>query len=235
MDNPLLHTIMMRPYVIGFLVSFLVIGCLNRGVARTFLLLVVGFVVAYASEWASIRWGIPYGDYLYIYSAMENELIIGGVPLWDSISYSFLAYASYETVAFLRWKPRILLSAIVMTLADVVIDPITVRGDEWFLGKIYFYPEGGIYFGVPISNFAGWFLVAYLILSIYEFLAARWIQQEAPMRAPQFGPYFYYGILSFIGIVGIFIGEFWIVLVSLLIHLPILIALKKRFHKQTPS
>ena len=30
-------------------------------------------------------------------------------------------------------------------------------GDRWFLGRMYYYPEGGIYFGVPLSNFVGWF------------------------------------------------------------------------------
>ena len=94
----LLHTVAMRPYVFAFLVAFLVIGTLNRGAARTLLLLVVGYAVAFASEWASIRYGFPYGHYVYLYEAMEGELILGGVPVWDSLSYSFLAYASYETV-----------------------------------------------------------------------------------------------------------------------------------------
>lgn len=225
----LFKTLWMRPYVVLFFISFLAISWANRGTKRTLLLLVLGFSIAYLSEWASIRWGLPYGDYLYIYSAMEGELILGGVPLWDSLSYVFLAYASYETIAYLAWKPRILLSAVVMMLADVVIDPIAVRGDQWFLGKIFFYPEGGIYFGVPISNFAGWFVVAYAILFSYDHLCERWFQKPPPLRAPSFGPLFYYGILSFISIVGIFIGEYIIVLCSLALHAPILWSLRRRY------
>ncbi len=228
MLDMLLKTVLMRPYVVTFLIAFLVIGILNRGTARTLILLVTGFVIAYISEWMSIRWGFPYGDYLYIDSAFEGELAFAGVPLWDSISYSFLAYASFETVSYLKWQPRILLSATLMTLADVVIDPIAVRGDQWFLGKIYFYPEGGIFFGVPISNFVGWFVVAYAILYTYDQITHRWIHSEPPLRAPKYGAYFYYGILAFIAIVGIFIGAFLVVLTGLLIHLPILIALKRR-------
>ena len=30
---------------------------------------------------------------------------------------------------------------------------------RWFLGRIFYYPEGGVYFGVPLSNFAGWMIV----------------------------------------------------------------------------
>ena len=46
-----------------------------------------------------------------------------------------------------------------MMLLDVVIDPVAVRGDRRFLGHIFFYPEGGAYFGVPVFNFAGWTVV----------------------------------------------------------------------------
>jgi putative membrane protein len=46
-----------------------------------------------------------------------------------------------------------------MMLLDVVIDPVAVRGDRWFLGRIFYYPAGGVYFGVPLSNFAGWMIV----------------------------------------------------------------------------
>lgn len=231
MSEMLIKTLWMRPYVLLFLISFVAISWANRGAKRTLLLLLLGLSIAYISEWTSIRWGIPYGDYYYIYSAMQGELIIGGVPIWDSISYVFLAYASYETIAYLNWKPRILLAAIVMMMADMVIDPIAVRGDQWFLGKVFFYPEGGIYFGVPISNFVGWFLVGYAILFSYDHLCTRWFHKPAPMRAPQFGPLFYYGILCFISVVGLFIGEYVIVLCSLALHGPILWSLSRRYRR----
>jgi Carotenoid biosynthesis protein len=50
-------------------------------------------------------------------------------------------------------------AGVVMMLLDVVIDPLAVRGDRWFLGRIFYYPEGGVYFGVPVSNFVGWMIV----------------------------------------------------------------------------
>jgi putative membrane protein len=46
-----------------------------------------------------------------------------------------------------------------MMWLDVVIDPLAVRGDRWFLGRIFYYPEPGWYFGVPTSNFVGWVVV----------------------------------------------------------------------------
>ncbi len=56
------------------------------------------------------------------------------------------------------------LGAIFTTLLDVIIDPISKLGSQWFLGEIYYYVEKGFYFGVPFSNFAGWFLVSLAVI-----------------------------------------------------------------------
>jgi uncharacterized membrane protein len=52
-----------------------------------------------------------------------------------------------------------ILGAALMTLLDVVIDPVALQGDKWFLGRIYEYPYRGFWFGVTAANFAGWFAV----------------------------------------------------------------------------
>ncbi len=59
-----------------------------------------------------------------------------------------------------------------MMLLDVVIDPLAVRGDRWFLGRIFYYPEPGGYFGVPVSNFAGWVVVGATIVLGWQVLRA---------------------------------------------------------------
>src|SRR5262249_1036112 len=46
-----------------------------------------------------------------------------------------------------------------MMLLDLVIDPLAVLYDRWFLGRGFYYPAGGMYFGVPLSNFVAWILV----------------------------------------------------------------------------
>ena len=48
----------------------------------------------------------------------------------------------------LSW-PVIGLTCLLFMLIDVVIDPVALRGDRWFLGQIYGYPDPGVYFGVP--------------------------------------------------------------------------------------
>ncbi|MBI3540678.1 MAG: carotenoid biosynthesis protein [Deltaproteobacteria bacterium] len=109
MFDALLTTLLHRPYIFIFLITFFVIGTLKRGLGRTLLFLVIGFSVAWLSEFSSIRNGFPYGMYHYVYENLKGELLLGGVPVWDSLSYSFMAYAAFEMAAWLRPLPNPLL------------------------------------------------------------------------------------------------------------------------------
>ncbi|HEX5037350.1 MAG TPA: carotenoid biosynthesis protein [bacterium] len=230
----LLTTIAHRPYVFAFLISFLVIGFLNRGLGRTLLFLALGFSIAFLSEVSSIRNGFPYGMYVYVYENMKGEAMLWGVPLWDSLSYSFLAYAAYEYAAFyLPRAPSLIrrgwgggvLAAILMVLLDVATDPLAVRGSRWFLGHIFYYPNGGAYFGVPLTNFGGWLLVALCIFGVYLALERRLFKNPPPLRAPWLGPAFYWGILSFNLLITFWIGEWTLGAAGLGLHLTSLAAL----------
>lgn len=56
------------------------------------------------------------------------------------------------------------------TFSDVVIHPVALQGEKWFLGKIYGYPQEALYFGVPLTNFAGWAVVGFFSLFSYRWL-----------------------------------------------------------------
>jgi putative membrane protein len=217
-------TVARRPYVLAFLVAFLVIGWLNRGAGRTLLLLLLGFAVTFPLECVSIRWGFPFGVYHYHYDTLAGELVWLGVPLWSSLSFSFVAYAAWETADFLGWRWRVLGGAVLMTLADVAIDPVTLQGERWFLGSLYHYPGGGSFFGVPWSNFAGWFLVGVCILGSWTLAERRLVQEPPSLRAPGLGPALYYGIVVFILVIGLVIGEYVAVVIATVLHAPIVLA-----------
>ena len=55
-------------------------------------------------------------------------------------------------------------------LLDVVIDPVAIQGEKWFLGRIYGYRFDGFYFGIPMSNFGGWFLVGAVLMAALQLL-----------------------------------------------------------------
>jgi uncharacterized membrane protein len=193
---------------------------------------VLTYCVSLACEWSSVHNGFPFGLYHYIEATRGRELWIAGVPFMDSLSFTFLSFASY-TVALLvvsplyrrgsdlrildTWKirrsPRVcLMAALFMAMVDMVVDPLSLRGDRWFLGKIYWYDPPGPHFGVPISNYLGWFFVAVITVAIFQLLDG-WLNRGAakpagailtlPSRA-LLGPMLYAGIVTF-GITILFI------------------------------
>ena len=108
-----------------------------------------------------------------------------------------------------------------MTCLDIVIDPVALRGDRWFLGRLYFYPGGGRYFGVTIANFLGWFLVCFVILRVFIFVDRRltWSAFAAGGRSDRIATYgavaLYFGVLAFNLTMTFWIGETTLGLIGL--------------------
>src|SRR5712664_3357001 len=171
-----LGTLTLRPYVFAFLALFVVAGSADLGLRRTTLFGVVVWPIAWLAEFSSTRTGFPFGLYHYTGLTRDRELYVADVPFMDALSFTFLAYASFclARAALVRRAPRrgtlALTAGALMMALDVVIDPLAVRGDRWFLGRIFYYPDGGAYFGVPLSNYAGWTIVGVVSVGIYLFV-----------------------------------------------------------------
>jgi putative membrane protein len=88
-------TIALRPYVFIFLGVYLLLATLQWGAGRAAAFLILGYLLSWAAEFCSIHFGLPFGEYLYIPATLDRELWVAGVPLMDSLSYVFIAYASY--------------------------------------------------------------------------------------------------------------------------------------------
>jgi uncharacterized membrane protein len=113
-----------------------------------------------------------------------------------------------------------------------------VRGDRWFLGNLFYYPEPGVYFGVPLSNFAGWVIVGTVGVGLYLVLvherasaggapaprrpAARTtVHGRASGHRAWPGVALYYGVLGFNLAMTIVIGEWWLATVGAVIHVAV--------------
>src|SRR5687767_11416043 len=147
-----LGTLTLRPYVFAFLAAYLMLGARDLGWRRTLAFGAWVWPVAWLSEFSSTRTGIPFGFYVYTGDTRGQELFIADVPFIDALSFTFLAYAAF-CLARAVLGPRAsalgvtLLGGVLMMLLDVVIDPAALRGDQWFLGQIFYYANGGVYFG----------------------------------------------------------------------------------------
>ena len=100
----LLSTIALRPYVFVFLGFYLAIAIVNFGLRTTVLFTVLTYAVAWACEWSSVRNGFPFGLYHYVQATRGREIWVAGVPLMDSLSFTFLSFASY-TLALVLSAP----------------------------------------------------------------------------------------------------------------------------------
>jgi uncharacterized membrane protein len=219
----LIGTLVLRPYVFGFLAAFLAAGAVDLGMRRTLLFAAWVGPLAWLAEFTSTRIGIPFGLYHYTGTTRGQELFIAGVPFMDSLSFTFLAYAAFCLARVAVGARRVpapvlaLLSGVLMMLLDVVIDPLAVRGDRWFLGRIFFYPDGGVYFGVPLSNFAGWVVVG--TLGVGGYLFRGWPGSAVRRGFPWLGVALYYAVFAFNLAVTAWIGEWILVMLGMTVHL----------------
>src|SRR2546427_10291875 len=97
----LLGTVLLRPYVFIFLVFYLIASILQFGLKRTLGFTVIGYGLVFLAEYSSTHTGVPFGWYYYIDTTRHQELWISNVPFMDSLSFIFLAYASYTTALLL--------------------------------------------------------------------------------------------------------------------------------------
>lgn len=235
----LVSTILLRPYVFLFLALSLWAASAAIGWRRTALFTALAWAVAFAAEYSSTRSGIPFGFYSYTQATRGGELYFSNVPFMDSLSFTFLAYVSFALAQWLRLpngasdsevvrircSPSVLcLAAFLFMLIDVVIDPLALRGDRWFLGKIYEYPSPGVYFGVPLSNFLGWGAVGLVIIALFQKVDRALPADTASGRGVRpilLGAALYYLILVFNLSMTFAIGEHLLGMVGTLLYVPI--------------
>ena len=155
----------------------------NYGVNLGFLLSFMVFFVTVFIEWAGVQFGLFFGHYYY---NPDFGLILFDVPL--TIGFAWLMVIATTHVIskqivskvnppFLQGLVYALIGASAAVIIDLVIDPVA------YLVKEYWIWNGeGIYYGVPFSNFAGWFILAFILHSlVYAFLhkRLRWASEQS--------------------------------------------------------
>jgi bisanhydrobacterioruberin hydratase len=161
-------------YVSTFLIALpsavALFSYLGRRQAALSLLALSAF--GYTIETVGVVTGFPYGSFYYG-DALGHKLA-GLVPYLLPISYAPLVVGAVAASWGSARRPlHALAAALLLVLMDGVLDPGAVSLGFWI------WPEGGPYYGVPPSNYAGWLfsgtLAASLLLSI-----GRWQSPPPP-------------------------------------------------------
>ena len=122
--------------------------------------LVAAGVLGFGIEAIGVRYGLPFGAYSYTHVLQPQWL---GVPLLMAAAWLVLiAYVRQMLLHFHlpAWLGA-LLGAAWMTGIDLVIDPIAANQLGYWRWEV-----SGIYYGVPVINFAGWLLASTLVLLV---------------------------------------------------------------------
>ena len=142
------------------------------------LLLVSCFVLGYFVEVLGTKTGFPFGNYHYG-PGLGPQLL--GVPLIIGVNWFLMVLGSGFVMKKLSgsfWL-RIIGGAVLMTAADLAIEPLAPILDFW-------YWQDGM---APVMNYLGWFGVSVIMLWLFE----KWVgEDENRVASPSF-----YIMLSF--------------------------------------
>ncbi len=157
-------------FIISVAIPSLVFFSRWAGKKNTFIIISILVLLVLFVEGIGVLTGFPYGHFFY--SDLMGIKIFGLVP-W-AVPFAFIPLTLGTITIATQYVQKswkiILLSASLLVIVDLVIDPILVYLGIW----IWLIP--GFYYGVPISNFIGWFitgLIASSILLIFFRLRVR--------------------------------------------------------------
>jgi putative membrane protein len=187
----------------AIVVVFWILAPCEVGWRRAAFWFVSGSVLGWLAEFVSTRTGFPFGHYAYHGHLFPNELWVGGVPPFASVSFAALTYLGYssaitllaplrridgtvraQVTPSLRRSPAVLfLAALIPTWLDTIVDPVTHLGRYWMLGDIYHYEFPGLHFDVPLSNYLGWLFTCAVIVAVNQ-RADPWLTPATETAAP---------------------------------------------------
>jgi putative membrane protein len=117
--------------------------------------------LGFAAELAGVATGRPFGHYSYGPGLGPQ---VRGVPLLAFAAWAMMARPAWVVGGLVARTPvlRVLCAAGALTAWDVFLDPRMVREGYWT------WPGGGRYEDVPVSNFAGWFVVGTAVFAAWS-------------------------------------------------------------------
>jgi len=121
---------------------------------------------AYAIEFAGVTTGLPYGEFRYLVDL--GPMIAGEIPVALPVFFFPLVLNSYLLCLLLLGDRadsaavRLPVTVASVVAMDLVLDPAAVSLGFWA------YTGGGPYYGVPLSNYAGWVISAAVAVAAFD-------------------------------------------------------------------
>ncbi len=143
--------------------SFIVVFFLTRslGILKTAIISVQILFLTWLIEAIGVYTGFPFGNYQYT-NRLQPQIL--GVPILIPFAWLMMLPPSWA-VAYRITRGKsgfrfFAISAMAFTAWDLFLDP------QMIIWGIWRWKTRGLYFGIPLSNFFGWFISALLITFI---------------------------------------------------------------------
>jgi bisanhydrobacterioruberin hydratase len=129
-------------------------------------------ILAYSIEAIGVTTGFPYGTFYY--GDALGPRLAGIVPYLLPLSYAPLVVGAVAAAWGTRLRLlHVLYATLVLVWMDAVLDPGAASLGFWV------WPQGGAYYGVPLSNYAGWLLSGALATALL-LATGRWSETPRP-------------------------------------------------------
>jgi len=151
-------------YMLGYVASLLA-AATSKKFRHLLIIPAAGFAIGLVAEIAGVNTGVPFGRYEYL-SLRAPRLL--GVPITVPIMWGFYSYLTYLVASSIIRRGgilKVLYTSTLMVLLDLAMDPFmvnVVHAWTWLSGW------GPKWFGIPASNFTGWFIVSAAIIATHE-------------------------------------------------------------------
>jgi putative membrane protein len=130
----------------------------SAGARKTATLALTVAVLGWAAEAVGSKTGFPFGAYHYT-DRLQPQVV--GVPLLIPLAWLMMMPPAWAVAQRITGRAAGLLfvavSALAFTAWDLYLDPQMVHWGLWV------WDQPGQYLGIPLINYAGWFLVSALI------------------------------------------------------------------------
>lgn len=138
-------------------------------------------LLAYLVEAVGVATGFPFGGYHY--TDVLQPILPGSVPLAVTFAWVLVVLGVYSWLRIQRNvinMPYLLLGALLALLLDLEIEPVAARIEAYWVWGTTKVPT---YYGVPLANFAAWFIVAFLLLLLVNVILGH-KQANSKMNMP---------------------------------------------------
>ncbi|HWO43391.1 MAG TPA: carotenoid biosynthesis protein [Candidatus Eisenbacteria bacterium] len=125
------------------------------------------YLVSLASELAGTAFGVPFGAYAY--TSLLGPKWLDSVPVLIPLSWFTVSWAAWRIAhVFVRGLAAVAFGTWLLVAWDLLLDPAMSKVTSYWV-----WGESGSYYGMPLTNLAGWAITGFVLLAALARLVPR--------------------------------------------------------------